>query len=69
MARKKTAIRCTGHESIGFTLTCSEETLKKRHDQRGDPDETNYFGSIYRPIREISSSKRTGKASVRPCGK
>ena len=28
---------------MGFTLTCSEETLKKRHDKRGDPGETNYY--------------------------
>ena len=28
---------------IGFTLTCSEETLKKRHDRRGDRGETNYY--------------------------
>ena len=28
---------------IGFTLTCSEETLKKRHDKRGDEGETNYY--------------------------
>ena len=27
---------------IGFTLTCSEETLKKRHDKRGDKGETNF---------------------------
>ena len=28
---------------IAFTLTCSEETLKKRHDRRGDQGETNYY--------------------------
>ena len=28
---------------IAFTLTCSEETLKKRHDKRGDEGETNYY--------------------------
>ena len=28
---------------LGFTLTCSEETLKQRHDKRGDPGETNYY--------------------------
>ena len=28
---------------IGFTLTCSEETLKKRHDKRGDQGETNFY--------------------------
>lgn len=31
------------YETIAFTLTCSEETLKKRHDKRGDPGEPNYF--------------------------
>ena len=36
-------ITAGGFETIGFTLTCSEETLKKRHDRRGDRGETNYF--------------------------
>ena len=27
---------------IAFTLTCSEETLKKRHDRRGDKGETSF---------------------------
>ena len=31
------------YETTAFTLTCSEETLKKRHDRRGDPDEPNYY--------------------------
>ena len=31
------------YEAIGFTLTCSEETLKKRHDKRGDRGETNFY--------------------------
>ena len=31
------------YETIAFTLTCSEETLKKRHDKRGDKGETNYY--------------------------
>ena len=35
-------ITARSFETIGFTLTCSEETLKKRHDKRGDPGETNY---------------------------
>ena len=30
------------YKVIGFTLTCSEETLKKRHDRRGDQGETDY---------------------------
>ena len=36
-------ITATDYEVIGFTLTCSEETLKKRHDKRGDRGETNYY--------------------------
>ena len=31
------------YETIAFTLTCSEESLKKRHDKRGDKGETNYY--------------------------
>ena len=31
------------YETIAFTLTCSEGTLKKRHDKRGDKGETNYL--------------------------
>ncbi|MBR2664672.1 MAG: hypothetical protein IKE25_13235, partial [Clostridia bacterium] len=31
------------YETIAFALTCSEETLKKRHDKRGDKGETNYY--------------------------
>ena len=46
-----TKVRCSilngitskDYENIAFTLTCSEETLKKRHDRRGDESETNYF--------------------------
>ena len=36
-------ITAGGYQVIGFTLTCSEETLKKRHDKRGDPGDTNYY--------------------------
>ena len=36
-------IMAKDYEIIAFTLTCSEETLKKRHDRRGDKGETNYF--------------------------
>jgi len=36
-------ITAQGYETIGFTLTCSEETLKQRHDKRGDHGETNYY--------------------------
>jgi chloramphenicol 3-O-phosphotransferase len=35
-------IATTDYEVIGFTLTCSEETSVKRHDQRGDKGETNF---------------------------
>ena len=31
------------YQTLGFTLTCSEETLIKRHDRRGDPGETNCY--------------------------
>lgn len=36
-------ITAKDYETIAFTLTCSEETLKKRHNKRGDKGETNYF--------------------------
>ena len=36
-------ITARGYEILGFTLTCSEETLKKRHDRRGDGGETNFY--------------------------
>ena len=36
-------ITARDYETIAFTLTCSEETLKKRHDKRGDKDETYYY--------------------------
>ncbi len=36
-------ITAQDYETISFTLTCSEETLKKRHDSRDDKGETNYF--------------------------
>ena len=36
-------ITAKDYDVIGFTLTCSEETLKKRHDRRGDKGETNYY--------------------------
>jgi len=31
------------YEVLGFTLTCSEETLIKRHDERGDEGDTNFY--------------------------
>ena len=36
-------ITAKDYKVISFTLTCSEETLKKRHDKRGDEGETNYY--------------------------
>ena len=36
-------ITAKNYEVISFMLTCSEETLKKRHDRRGDQGETNYY--------------------------
>ena len=36
-------ITARDYQVIGFTLTCSEETLKERHDKRGDKGETNYY--------------------------
>lgn len=36
-------ITAKDYKIIAFTLTCSEETLKKRHDKRGDKGEINYF--------------------------
>ena len=35
-------ITAKDYETIAFTLICSEETLKRRHDRRGDKGETNY---------------------------
>ena len=36
-------ITATDYEVIGFTLTCSEETLVSRHDARGDKGDTNFY--------------------------
>ena len=35
-------ITAEDYSVLGFTLTCTEETLKKRHDKRGDKGETDY---------------------------
>ena len=35
-------ITAVNYDVIGFTLTCSEETLVKRHDRRGDRGETDF---------------------------
>ena len=42
-------ITSEGYETIGFTLTGSEETLKKRHDKRGDHGETDYYWLRFPP--------------------
>ena len=39
------------YETIAFTLTCSEESLKRRHDKRGDKGETNYYWLHLPPCR------------------
>jgi hypothetical protein len=36
-------ITARDYGTAAFTLTCSEETLKTRHDKRGDPGETNFY--------------------------
>ena len=39
------------YETIAFTLICSEETLKKWHDRRGDQGETNFYWLHLPPCR------------------
>ena len=39
------------YETIAFTLTCSEDTLKRRQDRRGDKGETHYFWLHLPPCR------------------
>ncbi len=36
-------ITAEGYSTVGFTLTCSEKTLKRRHDRRGDKGETSFY--------------------------
>lgn len=36
-------ITAKDYEVIGFTLTCSEETLLERHKKRGDKNECSFF--------------------------
>ena len=45
-------ITAKDYQVIGFTLTCSEETLKERHDKRGDKVETNYYWLHLPPCSE-----------------
>ena len=37
------AITAEDYEVIGFTLTCSEETLRQRHKERGDENEVSFY--------------------------
>lgn len=68
------------YETIAFTLTCSEETLKKRHDRRGDEGETNYYwlrlppcpGDIVidtdnKSIREVAKEMKRQIDAAGPC--
>ncbi len=36
-------ITAEGYDVTAFTLTCSVQALKKRHDRRGDPGEANFY--------------------------
>ena len=45
-------ITAKDYQVIGFTLICSEETLKRRHDKRGDKGETNYYWLHLPPCSE-----------------
>lgn len=42
-------ITAKDYEIIGFTLTCSEETLLERHKKRGDENECSYFWLHLKP--------------------
>ena len=42
-------ITATDYEILGFTLTCSEQTLVKRHDKRGDEGDTNFYWLHLKP--------------------
>jgi len=35
-------ITAAGFETVGFTLTCTEETLRQRHKKRGDQNECSF---------------------------
>ncbi len=36
-------ISAENYDVIGFTLTCSEETLRERHKNRGDQNEVSFY--------------------------
>lgn len=42
------AITAEDYEVIGFTLTCSEETLRQRHKDRSDENEVSFYWRICR---------------------
>ena len=39
------------YDILGFTLTCSKETLKRRHKNRGDKNDVNYYWLELPPIQ------------------
>ena len=47
-----------------FSLTCSEETLVKRHDERGDEGDTNFFW-LHLPAYPTDIVINTDNKSVR----
>ena len=59
-----TGITAGDYETIAFMLTCSEETLKKRHDKRGDKGETNYYW-LHLPSRPGDIVINTDNKSIR----
>ena len=42
-------ITAKDYSVLGFTLTCSEETLRERHKKRGDKNECSFFWLHLRP--------------------
>ena len=43
-------ITANNYEVIGFTLTCSEETLVERHKKRGDKNECSFYWLHLKPL-------------------
>ncbi len=58
-------IRTETYDMIGITLTCSEETLTRRRNKRGDSGEISFIGCICRHVREIMSSIPTANLPLR----
>lgn len=44
-------ITAKDYSVISFTLTCSEETLLKRHKERGDSNECSFFWLHLKPLK------------------